>query len=297
MTRNPSPLRYPGGKFKICKLIELLVRKSDAPCECYVEPFAGGAGVALQLLLSGVVRRIVINDSDRAISSIWNAMTQETDAFVERINEVDLSLDEWNRQREIFFRSPKYSFDYGFAAFYLNRTNHSGILSAGPIGGRAQRGLTLAARFNRAGLADRVRTIGEHRDCIKVYNRDVFSFIRNQLPRQGRNAFVYFDPPYYRRGKVLYKNYFTRTRHEALKNAILDIAQCPWIVTYDDVPEIRDIYRDIPCRTFNLNYSLANNGTGREVMFFSNARQIPTEEDLAPIRMNRNFGFDDLIFA
>ena len=294
MTHNPSPLRYPGGKFKIYKLIELLVRKSDAPCECYVEPFAGGAGVALQLLLSGVVRRIVINDSDRAISSVWNAMTQETDAFVDRINEVDLSLDEWNRQREIFFRSPKYSFDYGFATFYLNRTNHSGILSAGPIGGRAQRGLTLAARFNRAGLADRVRTIGEHRDCIKVYNRDVFSFIRNQLPRQGRNAFVYFDPPYYRRGKVLYQNYFTRARHEALKNAILDIAQCPWIVTYDDVLEIRDIYRGVPFRAFSLNYSLANNGIGREVMFFSSARQMPTEEELATIRMDRNFGFVDM---
>ena len=285
MTKNPSPLRYPGGKFKIYKLIELLVRKSDAPCECYVEPFAGGAGVALQLLLSGVVRRIVINDSDRAISSIWNAMTQETDAFVERINEVDLSLDEWNRQREIFFRSPKYSFDYGFAAFYLNRTNHSGILSAGPIGGRAQRGLTLAARFNRAGLADRVRTIGEHRDCIKVYNRDVFSFIRNQLPRQGRNAFVYFDPPYYRRGRVLYQNYFTHPLHERLKQSILAEVRCPWIVTYDDVPEIRGIYYDVPLRSFNLNYSLANNGNGQEIMCFRNEAQIPTAEDLMRIHM------------
>ena len=292
MTNNPSPLRYPGGKFKISKLIELLVRKSNAPCECYIEPFAGGAGVALQLLLDCVVRRIVINDSDRAISSIWKAATQETDVFVERINQVELSLSEWNRQREVFFRSTRYSFDYGFAAFYLNRTNHSGILSAGPIGGRAQRELTLEARFNRAGLADRIRTIGEHRDCIKVYNRDVFSFIRNQLPRQGRNSFVYFDPPYYRRGKVLYQNYFTRARHEALRTAILEIVQCPWIVTYDDVPEIRNIYRDVPCRTFNLNYSLANNGTGREVMFFSAVRQIPTEEDLASVRMDRNFGFD-----
>ena len=289
MTHNPSPLRYPGGKFKIYKLIELLVRKSDAPCECYVEPFAGGAGVALQLLLSGVVRRIVINDSDRAISSVWNAMTQETDAFVERINEVDLSLDEWNRQREIFFRSTKYSFDYGFAAFYLNRTNHSGILSAGPIGGRAQRGLTLAARFNRAGLADRVRTIGEHRDCIKVYNRDVFSFIRNQLPRQGRNAFVYFDPPYYRRGRVLYQNYFTHPLHERLKQSILAEVRCPWIVTYDDVPEIRGIYHDVPLRSFNLNYSLANNGNGQEIMCFRNEAQSPTAEDLTRIHMRADY--------
>lgn len=285
MSRNPSPLRYPGGKFKLRKLIELLVRNSASPCECYVEPFAGGAGVALELLFSGVVERIMINDSDRAVASIWKAATLETDAFVDMIYRVDLSLDEWNRQREIFHRSTRYSLEFGFAAFYLNRTNHSGILSAGPIGGRSQEMWTLGVRFNRNDLAARIRRIGDCRKRISVYNRDAFSFLRNQLPRAGRNAFVYFDPPYYRRGKVLYQNFFNQFRHEALKDAILQNVQCPWIVTYDDIPEIRKIYQGVPCRSFNLNYSLANNGHGREVMFFREERQIPTEEDLVRIRM------------
>ena len=286
MTRNPSPLRYPGGKFKICRLIELLVRKSGAPCECYIEPFAG---VALQLLLSGVVQRIVINDSDRAVSSIWKAMTEETDAFIDMLDHVDLSLDEWNRQREVFRRATRYSLEYGFSAFYLNRTNHSGILSAGPIGGREQAEWTLEARFNRQSLSERVRRIGDNRNRIQVYNRDVFSFIRNQLRREGENAFVYFDPPYYRRGKVLYQNYFTHPLHERLKQSILAEVRCPWIVTYDDVPEIRGIYHDVPLRSFNLNYSLANNGNGQEIMCFRNEAQIPTAEDLTRIHMRADY--------
>ena len=297
MPQNPSPLRYPGGKFKISKLIELLVRKSDVPCECYVEPFAGGAGVALQLLLSGVVQRIVINDSDRAVSSVWKAIKKEPERFVDRVLHVELSLQEWNRQREIFFGCSRYSFEFGFAAYYLNRTNHSGILSSGPIGGRIQRGWTLDARFNREGLADRIRRIAEHRARIQVYNRDVFSFLHNQLPKAGRNAFVYFDPPYYRRGKVLYQNFFTHARHQELRNAIRDLVECSWVVSYDDVPEIRKIYRGVPARPFNLNYSLANNGAGREIMFFEKEEQIPSPDELVRIRMAENFALKDPVVS
>ena len=286
---NPSPLRYPGGKFKIYKLIELLVQRAEAPCDCYVEPFAGGAGVALELLFSKVVKRISINDSDRAVSSVWKAMTRETDAFLDMLDHVDLSLEEWNRQREVFHRATRYSLEYGFSAFYLNRTNHSGILSAGPIGGRKQADWTLDARFNRQALAERIRRIGENRDRIKVYNRDVFTFLRNHLSQAGQNAFVYFDPPYYRRGKVLYQNYFTPPLHKMLKQSIMTEVRYPWIVTYDDVPEIRTIYQNIPLRSFKLNYSLANNGNGQEVMCFQNEAQIPTADDLARIHMREDF--------
>ena len=267
--RNPSPLRYPGGKHKITPLIEFLIRKSQR-CHTYVEPFAGGAGVALDLLLSGVVENIIINDSDRAISSFWKAALNETDSFVDKIMSVDLSLSEWKRQRSIYMNSRHYSFDYGFAAFYLNRTNHSGILASGPIGGREQSEWTLEARFNRKGLADRIKLIGLRREDISVYNRDVLSFMRNQLSKCGREAFVYYDPPYYQKGRVLYKNYFTHKLHQSLKNAVLADKCHPWVVSYDDVEDIRKIYCHVPCRSFALNYSLANKGKGREVMFFSN---------------------------
>ena len=289
MGTNPSPLRYPGGKFKIHQLIALLISKIDGECDTYIEPFAGGAGVALQLLLSGVVEQIVINDSDQAIAAIWKAMTRENDAFLDKMWSTSVTLDEWYRQRDIYFNSKKkYSLAYGFAAFYLNRTNHSGILAAGPIGGRDQGEWKLDVRFNKEELAKKIKAIGDLKDQIQVYNRDVFSFVRNQLPRYEDKAFVYFDPPYYRRGQVLYKNFFNQKKHEELKEDIVSGLGIPWIVSYDNVPAIRKIYRGVPSREFSLNYSLANNGSGREIMFFSDGLK-PTNKELRSIGMEEMF--------
>ena len=289
-SRNPSPLRYPGGKFKISKLIALLIEKSQTACDTYVEPFAGGAGVALDLLMDGLVERIVINDSDRAISSIWKAMTESNSEFLDKMMCTEISLAEWKRQRAIYFESRKYSLDYGFAAFFLNRTNHSGILGSGPIGGMKQEGAwKLDVRFNKAELAKKIKAIGELGGQIKVFNRDVFSFIRNQLPRVGARAFAYFDPPYYCRGKVLYQNFFTEKLHKELSRVIQSSVAVPWIVSYDSVPAIKDIYKGLPKREFSLNYSLANNGYGREVMFFKDKSLVPTKKEIISIGMENLF--------
>ena len=288
-TANPSPLRYPGGKYKISKLVALLIRKLEAPCRTYVEPFAGGAGVALDLLFSGEVEQIVINDSDKAIYSIWRALTTENVQFIDKMMSTDVTIQEWHRQREIYFGSKKYSLDYAFSAFFLNRTNHSGILSAGPIGGQEQTDWKLDVRFGKEKLARQIGRIGERKRDIKVYNRDVMTFIRTHLQRMGLDAFVYFDPPYYRKGSKLYKNFFTPELHKALHDAISSEVRQEWIVSYDDVPEIRDIYGDYPSRAFSLDYSLANNGKGREIMYFKNRGLMPTAEELEAVGMSKAF--------
>lgn len=290
MGRNPSPLRYPGGKFKIHKLISLLIGKIDGGCDTYIEPFAGGAGVALELLLSGIVEQIVINDADRAIASIWKAMTKENEAFLDKMWNTEVSLAEWYKQRDIYLHANrKYSLSYGFAAFYLNRTNHSGILLSGPIGGRNQENWKLDVRFEKKNLAERIKAIGELKQQIKIYNQDIFSFIRNHLTKYREKSFVYLDPPYYRRGNVLYKNFFNAKMHKDLKTRILKDINIPWVVSYDDVPEIREIYRDVPSKSFSLNYSLANNGNGKEIMFFSNGLK-PTVDEILSIGMGAMFG-------
>lgn len=291
-TSNPSPLRYPGGKYKISRLISLLISKTGTPCRTYVEPFAGGAGVALDLLFSGQVERVVINDSDRAIYSIWRAMTTENAAFLDKMMSTGVTLAEWTRQREIYMNARCYSLDYAFAAFFLNRTNHSGILSAGPIGGQAQKEWKLDVRFCKEKLAKLISRIGDYRQRIRVYNRDVQTFIGTQLPRVEDDAFVYFDPPYYKKGRKLYKNFFTPELHrELFAKIVSDVAQ-NWVVSYDDVPEIRAIYGDYPHRSFTLDYSLANNGRGREVMYFKRKELVPTLNELRGIKMERMFGGD-----
>ena len=138
---NYSPLRYPGGKTKIAPMVKLLIEKSGMKNVTYVEPFAGGAGVSLELLFSGEVDHIVINDYDKAIYSIWRAIIDNTNQFVELIENTEVSIDEWYRQKNIYTnQSNRYSVELAFATFFLNRTNRSGILAAGPIGGYEQNG-------------------------------------------------------------------------------------------------------------------------------------------------------------
>ena len=279
---NYSPLRYPGGKSRLTPFIAVLIEKSNIKNPIYVEPFAGGAGVALNLLLDSKVNEIVINDYDKAIYSVWRAILNETDSFVHLIETTPLTVEEWRKQKKVYTEQcNKYSLELGFAAFYLNRTNRSGILSnAGPIGGYEQKGNYLIdARFNREELKKRVLAIAKKKGSIHLYNKDIRSFIMNYFPLYQDRAFVYFDPPYYNKGEALYKNFFSAKDHQIIHDLICEI-DCPWIVTYDDVQEIREMYAEYTCRRYDLVYSVANNGTNSELMFLSKASMWPSDVEL-----------------
>lgn len=291
---NPSPLRYPGGKFKLSKLVELVIGKAGDKCTTYIEPFAGGAAIAIDLLLRNVVTNIVINDLDRNIYSFWKACVEDSDNFIDRIYYTPVNLDVWKKQREIYRAGGKYSLDLAFATFFLNRTNHSGILSSGPIGGMAQEKWKLDVRYSKDILIRKVKSIGARRRSIKVYNRDVFSLIRNQVSAYGENALIYFDPPYYIRGSELYKNFFTEEVHGRLSNSIDKDVTSPWIVSYDDVPEICKLYELFPVKHFHLGYSLANNGKGKEVMFFKDERLMPSDDEIKSLKLGYVFDLETL---
>ncbi len=287
---NPSPLRYPGGKFKLSRLVEFIIKKAGNKCTTYIEPFAGGAAIAIDLLLRNVVTNIVINDLDRNIYSFWKACVEDTDNFIDRIYSTQVNLDVWKKQREIYRGGgDKYSLDLAFATFFLNRTNHSGILSSGPIGGMTQTKWKLGVRYSKDLLIRKIRSIGERRRDIKVYNRDVFSLIRNQINVYGESALIYFDPPYYVRGSELYKNFFTEKMHGKLSNSIDKNVTSPWIVSYDDVPEICRLYESFPAKHFHLGYSLANNGKGKEVMFFKEEQLMPSDDEIKSLKLGYVF--------
>lgn len=287
---NYSPLRYPGGKSRLASFISLLIQKSKIENPIYVEPFAGGAGVALSLLLNSVVDEIVINDYDKAIYSVWRALLTETDSFIELIEDTPLNIEEWRTQKRIYDEEGgRYSLKLGFAAFYLNRTNRSGILSnAGPIGGFNQMGNYLIdARFNRQELVRRVCEIAKHKSKIHLYNKDIRMFLEKYMPKYQERAFIYFDPPYYNKGKALYKNFFSPMDHQEIFECISEL-HCPWLVTYDDVPEIREIYSSYAGKRYDLTYSLANNGKKSELMFLSDNALWPSEAELNERRITIN---------
>ena len=266
-----SPLRYPGGKSSLSAFLGQAIAKTGIEGATYVEPFAGGAGAAITLLLQERVDHVVINDLDPAVYSFWRAVVEEGSRFAETIKTVPLTLDEWRAQKQIYAAgrvAGEYSFELGFAFFYLNRTNRSGVLNAGVIGGQQQAGrYKIDARFNRERLASRITSIANLREKITVTSRDGRAVIEEYatLPE----AFLYVDPPYVQMGGSLYLNSFTEADHTYLAMCLNRNASANWVLTYDDTQLIRDLYRDRYQETFSLIYSARNMGVATELMVLS----------------------------
>ncbi len=277
-----SPLRYPGGKGKLTEFMRYMIEQLGHGGGIYIEPFAGGAGIAIELLLRGVVSRIVINDYDKGIWSFWNAILTETDRFLAELAVVPITVEEWDRQRDICIKqNNKYSFELGFATFYMNRTNRSGIIKGGIIGGMNQTGSwKMDARFNREELIRRIENIAKRKLDIKLYNKDINSFITRYIPLYEENALVYFDPPYFKKGKQLYMNYFRFEDHVRIESAIRRYVKCDWIITYDETPEIEDIYKDYSKCLYDLNYSVSSKCKASELMIFKDGIRVPRDEEL-----------------
>lgn len=278
-----SPLRYPGGKAKLAPLMKLLIEKTGHQNGVFIEALAGGAGIALDCLFSGAVPKIVINDADGGVYSFWRAILDETDRFINDVMTVPITVDQRELQRDrykaLFNRG--YSYELGFATFYLNRTNRSGIIKGGAIGGNEQGGTyKLGARFNREALAEKICNIAAHKEQIDVYCEDFREFLPFCEMVYAGNALVYLDPPYYQKGKQLYTKYFTEDDHMALSQFLRKPHDLDWVLSYDDCPEVSKLYWGFTYRDVIMNYSLARKRHTKEVMFFSNDEMIPTKQEL-----------------
>lgn len=265
-----SPLRYPGGKGSLYSRLRKVIRENQLAGCRYVEPFAGGAGAGLALLVTGQVSKIVINDLDPAIHAFWSSLISDPEAMIARIRNVPLNVKEWRRQKEIYGSGDADLASLGFATFYLNRTNRSGVLNGGPIGGLKQTGTyPINARFNREQLAERVRTLGLFRDSIEVTCVDGRSVARKYASRA--RTFVYVDPPYFEKAGSLYMNYFRADDHAALARDLNAKADGHWLLTYDAVPQVNELYSDRRIRRFGLNYSAHRVTRATEVAVLSDA--------------------------
>ena len=278
-----SPLRYPGGKARLARFIAAVIRRNGHIRPEYVEPYAGGAGVALYLLFEEYADWVVINDADPRIYCFWSAVTEYTGDFIEMITSVSVSVDEWHRQREIYSRCDLRSpFELGFATFFLNRTGRSGIIhTGGPIGGYDQTGAyKIDARFNRTDLVRRIRRIGAYADRIEVVGEDGLGLLKELAADVGRakRAVVYLDPPYYNKSHELYLNHFTHDQHKALATFLRDDATFTWMLTYDNASAIRHLYEERPQLTFSLKYSAYESREGLELLIHPQEVVITTEE-------------------
>jgi DNA adenine methylase len=271
-----APLRYPGGKRKLANFMKLVLEYNELVGAHYVEPYAGGAAIALDLLLEGYMSHIHINDVSKSVYAFWFSALHETEALCDLIQSTDVTINEWHKQRAIQERADqKDLLALGFSTFFLNRTNRSGIIKGGVIGGKAQDSLyKLNARYNKENLVNRIRYIANFRGQISIYNEDAADFVRTVVAKLPFHALVYLDPPYFAKGKRLYENYYELQDHEEIANLVGKISQ-NWIITYDNVPEVRRLYASYRCLTYYFNYSAASRYRGSEIMFFCNGLEIP----------------------
>lgn len=262
-----SPLRYPGGKTCLYKFVTKLLEENDLVGVNYAEPYTGGAGLALRLMMDEYVDHIYINDLDPSIFAVWIAILKHPDEMCRWIASVDVNVEKWYECKEIQ-RNYKTAnmFELGKAIFFLNRTNVSGVISGGPIGGINQQGkYKIDVRFNRQELIKRINDIAKFSHRIHLSNLDGLDFL-NVIDKRVEDVFIYLDPPYYQKGADLYMNAFKDKDHAALAKRV-NLLQNRWIVSYDNHDYVLNLYPDKTKVLYQLS-QCASNRVGDEVVIF-----------------------------
>jgi DNA adenine methylase len=279
-----TPLRYPGGKARFADLISNVISSNRLKGGHYLEPYAGGAGAALVLLFDGVVEEIHINDIDPAVAVFWRVAKSMHKQLAKMLTNEPVTLEAWHHWRSVMLGQVEGTeLERGFATLFMNRTNRSGILLGGVIGGKEQNGqYKLGERFLRDQLCERIERIGKHSGAIHVYEEDAYNLLLRCHKFLPRNSMVYLDPPYFVKGEGLYRNSYKMQDHLKIARLLGSTRfRRPWIVSYDNADQIRKMYHYANSVAYGLRYTAQKRYTGSEVMFFS-SRLTPPSKSLIP---------------
>ena len=273
-----TPLRYPGGKGKLALYIKRIMKVNHLLDGEYVEPYAGGAAIALELLLHEYVSRIHINDISRSVYAFWKSVLRHTDELCELVVNTPLTVKVWDKQKRIFENASDHEdLELGFATFFLNRTNRSGILNGGIIGGRDQTGpWKIDARYNARELVHRIKSIAAMKDRIHLTRQDALRFLKSGVNKWPEKTLIYLDPPYYVKGRDLYFDFYEPKDHERVARFVrFTMKSQRWIVSYDNEPAIRELYKGSRHAVYNIGYSARTSHQGSEVIFFGDGLKVP----------------------
>jgi DNA adenine methylase len=280
-----SPLRYPGGKRRLVPYIAAALAENDLQPDFFVEPYAGGASVSLELLYLDLVGRIVIGDSDPMVNAFWETVVTDVDWLCEQVESISLDLKTWEHMKQTNFRARR---KLALACLYLNRTSFNGALheGAGPIGGKAQSSeYDIGCRFPRKRLVSRLRKCAKLADRIDVAPaQDAMITVRNARDRARRedaSTFFYLDPPFWAKSRFLYRHSFTDLAHDRLADQ-LHWLHDHFLLSYDPAPKIVELYTGHTAGTvaeIELLYSGSSRSAGTEIVI-SNLPKLPAETKL-----------------
>lgn len=297
-----SPLRYPGGKSLFFEFFSNFIAENGLESSVYAEPYCGGAGAGIKLLLEKKVNKLLLNDADKSIYSFWYSLKHYGSDFIHLFDSTKVDLENWKRLRSIkkeglLQHTKNQIIELGFSTFFLNRCNRSGILNAGPIGGQSNESqheaqYKIDARYNRSALRKRLLKVIEMADRIEITNLDALNFLENvvgsQPQKEQKNTLVYLDPPYYTQGSNLYLNYYKSDDHEELANFLTHVkTDYKWILSYDNCSFIRKLYSSFDQYKFYLNYSAQNSKLGSELVVFSNNSMLPESKLIRKLKGNK----------
>lgn len=150
------------------------------------------------------------------------------------------------------------------------------------IGGLGQSGpYKLDARMDKAALAARIDRIAQRAADISVYCEDAHALLTRCGDFLPKAALIYLDPPYYVKGRGLYRNFYRHEDHLSIAKLLQSRRfKLPWVVSYDNTEEICEMYSMSEGMSYSLHYTAQKRYLGSEVMFFS--RDLEIEEDLIP---------------
>lgn len=284
-----SPLRYPGSKRRLAKYIDEMIHANNLQPDLFVEVFAGGASVSLQLLANKTVQQIGLIEKDPLVAAFWKVVFSKNDVnwLISQIEEIEITLEKWQAFKNTV---PDDQRMRALACLYLNRTSFSGILapSSGPLGGYEQQSdYPIDCRFPRETLIKRIQQANALRDKVAfVWQVDWAAGLKRiaqkqQVGKLPLDALFYFDPPFFAKAEKLYSYYFTNGDHTKLRDAIVSLNQ-NWVLSYDYCDRVEELYTDNAPTHIEMLYSAAQNGGQREAkeVILTNLDQLPLNKKL-----------------
>ena len=246
MKPTVTPLRYPGGKTWLFEYVKEFLHFHELESKIVVEPYAGSASISVGLLRGNLMKEAYIGEKDPIIVSFWNAVLTRNDELVEYISTLEVTMETWFALKK--YLSPTSTTNYDIvevagAFLFYNRTNYSGIIKGGPLGGKKQLSpYKLDCRFNKERIIERIRGLKGLYGRLHIVESDGLVFMQEMSSKFPEDSFFYVDPPYYGAGKDLYRFYFTDMEHESLSDFLTNLDP-PWLLSYDNAEFIRNLYQ------------------------------------------------------
>jgi DNA adenine methylase len=275
LSKHRSLLRYPGGKAKLLKPLLFELLRHNRTYE-YREPFFGGGAVGLGYLAADPnARKVWLNDRDVGIASLWTAVMWYPGDLKDRIKAFQPSPEAFFKIREILravtaTASRNDIVEVGFNKLAIHRISYSGLgtMAGGPLGGRKQTSVTIGSRWNPSQLCSVIDALHTRLAGCDVRHASCTSFdFAHVIQDDSYPSIIYLDPPYYGKGNELYQFGFTYADHVRLAELLKASKHC-WVLSYDDCPEIRELYGWASLQVIDVSYSITaskDKATGKKV--------------------------------